>query len=284
MLPNPFEGKTYSLYGDETTTEHYYNSVRRVTDLCLAHRVNLSDLLCLVQRASRNRRRLRNLAVSPPDCSIESFLVHTARSNFSSLTKNVASHLCGLTFSQRRDSILTTSEEQYHLYAVEIELTNRLHAPAFRMCGAKLAFLPHCLRDLTADCRSAKRGVDYVCKGCSNFCTINAVTKLLRRHGVMPYIWRTADLQPLFRRLQTDGLSLGVVGVACIPELVRGMRMCARSGIPVIGVPLDTNRCVRWWGEFHPNTVNMTELEVLLGEETRKKPGPKHDQCSIVPS
>jgi hypothetical protein len=97
------------------------------------------------------------------------------------------------------------------------------------------------------------------------------VSKLLRRHGVIPYIWRTANLQSLFRRLRKEGKRVGVVGVACVPELVNGMRLCARANVPVIGMPLDANRCARWWGSFYPNTVNIRELERLLGEETLKR-------------
>jgi hypothetical protein len=74
----------------------------------------------------------------------------------------------------------------------------------------------------------------------------------------------TANLRSLFRRLNKEGKTVGVLGVACIPELVRGMRMCMRAGVPVIGLPLDANRCARWWGQFYPNTLNLEELDRLL--------------------
>jgi hypothetical protein len=61
---------------------------------------------------------------------------------------------------------------------------------------------------------------------------------------------------------------VGVLGIACIPELVSGMRMCAGAGLPVVGIPLDANRCARWWGEFYYNTVNLRQLERLLGSDT----------------
>jgi hypothetical protein len=41
--------------------------------------------------------------------------------------------------------------------------------------------------------------------------------------------------------------------------------------VPVVGIPLDANRCARWWGEFHHNTVNLQQLDKLLGEETLKR-------------
>ncbi len=108
-------------------------------------------------------------------------------------------------------------------------------------------------------------------QGCSGVCDINAVSKILRRHGVQPYIWMTANLQSLFRKLKKEGRHLGVLGIACIPELVSGMRLCARAEVPVVGIPLDANRCARWWGEFYPNTVNLQQLEKLLGQGRLKR-------------
>jgi len=51
-----------------------------------------------------------------------------------------------------------------------------------------------------------------------------------------------------------------VMGIACVPELVRGMRMCVKLDITVVGVPLNANRCARWMGEFRPTSVEMEEV------------------------
>lgn len=268
----PRVGKTYSLYGLDTSTDAYYERIHAVADACRESYTGPTELLSSVRDLSRSRRRLKKLTAAAGDGHKQAFLVQTLKAQCSPYTTSVASHLQGLSLKQRWDRTLSSSEEQYHLYMLEIELVNQLNVQVFRRCDVTLAFLPHCLRDLAADCRSTRRGVDYVCKGCSKSCTINAVTRLLRRHGVKPYIWRTANLRSLFTKLRKDGKSVGVLGIACIPELVRGMRMCSRAGIPVVGIPLDANRCARWWGEFYPNTVNVKQLENLLGEETRRHP------------
>jgi len=211
-----------------------------------------------------SRRRLKRLVSDGRNHSLDGFLVNTLRNELSLYTRDVQAHLRGLSGFERWDRTLTTSEGQYHLYMLEIELVNRLFADRFKASEKKLAFLPHCLHDLTADCRAAQRDLDYVCKGCTVECKVNRVTKLLRRRGVQPYIWMTANLQSLFKKLKREGNSLGVLGIACIPELVRGMRLCARFEVPVVGLPLDANRCARWWGEFHWNTVNLERLERLI--------------------
>lgn len=272
---NPFEGKTYSLHGASGGSEDYYRRVRKVLDSLLGQGLALPDLLGIVRKLSRSRRHLRKLASHPANGSYDSSLVLLLRDEFSRCTARVSSHLKSLPLTQRWDRTLGTSEEQYHLAMLEVEVVNRMNVEQFRICDTRLAFLPHCLHDLDADCRSSLRGDDYVCKGCSRGCIVNEVSKLLRRHGVIPYIWRTANLQSLFRRLRKEGKKIAVVGVACLPELVNGMRLCAGANVPVIGMPLDANRCARWWGSFYPNTVNIRELERLLGEETLKNPASK---------
>jgi hypothetical protein len=220
------------------------------------------QLLAHLQELSKNRRRLRSLATTGPR-SDDRELMLMLRNELSEFTTSVAAHLEGLRFADRWGTLATT-EEQYHLYMVEIELTNRIFLAGFHASERRLAFLPHCLRDLSANCLAAQRDLDYVCKGCTNECNVNQVSKSLRRHGIKPYIWMTANLRALFRRMNKKGESLGVLGIACIPELVRGMRMCKKYGIPVVGIPLDANRCARWWGEFHWNSVNFKILESLL--------------------
>jgi hypothetical protein len=263
--PEPGEGKTYSLFGNDCETDAYYARIHLLADDLVRQDADLHHVLESVRKKSRRTRHLKKAALHVCDPSKETPLAQTLREELSQYTVNVASHLKGLSLRQRWDRVLATSEEQYHLRMLEVELVNRLNVAEFRTCDIHLAFLPHCLHDLTVTCQSIVHGDDHICKGCSKVCTLNAVSKVLRRHGVTPYIWMTANLQSLFRRLRRDGKRVGVVGIACIPELVRGMRMCMRADVPVIGLPLDANRCARWWGQFYPNSVNVRELERLLG-------------------
>lgn len=276
MMENPFVGKTYSLYGIGSNSDDYYEQLHIVTDQCLTNIGSMEELLSVVLNISRNKGRLKRIAGSSSTATIETLLVHKLQKEFSPFTKSVAEHLRELPLKKRWDRTLATSGEQYHLYMLEIELRNRLNAKSFLDCDTKLAFLPHCLHDLQSECQSAKRGEDYVCQGCSKVCNINTVSKILPRYGVQPYIWKTANLRSLFKKLKKEGKHPGVLGIACIPELVSGMRLCASAEIPAVGIPLDANRCGRWWeGEFYPNTVNLQQLEKLLAKGTLKKASAK---------
>jgi hypothetical protein len=62
--------------------------------------------------------------------------------------------------------------------------------------------------------------------------------------------------------------SFGVLGIACIPELAWGMRACMKRKIPVVGIPLDANRCMRWMGRFEETSVNLERLGYEAGSST----------------
>jgi len=165
---------------------------------------------------------------------------------------------------RKADRTLSMIEEQYHLAMLESELANRAYVSRFRRSTVKLAFLPHCLRDMSRDCKSAPDDHDSVCMGCSARCWINGISSLLRDHGVLPYIWLRSDLGALFRSVRKDGVDVAVLGIACVPELAWGIALCMRHQVPVIGLPLNANRCARWTGEFKTNSVDLEQLVTLL--------------------
>lgn len=259
----PVAGKTFSLFGTAGSTEGYYRAVRELADACLRLQPDIDALIAEVRRLGKRPRCARKLS-GAGSASLPRSIVQNARTFLAAYTNAVAEHLRELSLLKRFDGVLAFTEEQYHLAMLEIELMNRAFGHAFRHAGRKLAFLPHCLRDLEADCRAATRDIDYACRGCSTLCTVNVVTTLLREHTIEPYIWMQADLKALFRKLTGVEGGLGVMGIACVPELVRGMRMCVKLGVPVVGVPLNANRCARWMGEFKPTSVELAAVLAIL--------------------
>ena len=255
----PVPGKTFTLFGTADSTEGYYLAVSALADACLLLQPDIDALIAEVRRLGKRPRLARKLS-APGTASLPRSIVQNARIYLAPYTAAVKEHLAELSLLKRFDGVIAFTEEQYHLAMLEIELMNRAFGDRFRNARRKLAFLPHCLRDLEADCRAAPRDIDYACRGCSDICNVNAVSTLLRQHGIEPYIWMQANLKSLFRKLKDAEGGLGVMGVACVPELVRGMRMCVKLGIPVVGVPLNANRCARWMGEFYPTSVELEEV------------------------
>ena len=264
MIEEKIIGKTYTLYGDQDTSDYFYEDLREVTNSILNIADNKISLIDFLRKNSGNRRSLRKEIKINPGETLLGNILHLTEDRLSKYFTNIDSHLKNLPLSKKCGSTLSTSREQYLLYMIEIELVNRLNKDKFISAETKFAFLPHCLHDLDKDCLSASDGTDYVCKSCSKKCSINAISKIMKLRNIKAYIWREADLKKIFRLARAKGQIIGVFGIACIPELVNGLRLCARYDIPAIGVPLDANRCVRWMGDFYPNSVNEKKILSLL--------------------
>ena len=264
MIQQKIIGKTYSLYGGKDISDYFYDNLADLTNMILQNFKNEDALLNFLREISGRKRTLKKESKQNPVRTPLGNILHSAEKTLSKYFTDVDSHLKNLTLSDKCDSTLTTSREQYLLYMLEIEIVNRINKEKFNSSKTKYAFLPHCLHDLDKECLSASDGTDYVCKSCSKNCSINEVSKLMKRRNTKAYIWREADLKKIFRLAKSSGENIGVFGIACIPELVNGMRLCAKYDVPAIGVPLDANRCIRWMGNFYPNSVNEKKILSLL--------------------
>ncbi|MEJ2252770.1 MAG: DUF116 domain-containing protein [Nitrospirota bacterium] len=260
----PLEGKTYSLFGEGASTERYYKTIRRMTDALLKEIPDEEELLSLIQRLGdkKSRDTLRKDAVRR---KLGDLIENTVRESLSAYTTGVKKHLKKLPLRKRYDDILSTGEAQYHLYMLEIELVNRIYRDEFKRSAYKFALIAHCLRDFREKCETVPGDIEALCRHCTKECFINVGSVLLERYGINPYISIEMDQEKLFKKLKEEHPSIGALGVACVPELARGMRLCIRLGIAPVGVPLDANRCARWMKKARETTFSLEELEALLG-------------------
>ncbi len=262
-LYTPVQGKTYSLFAEDDDSERYFVEIKRLADLFLRSGLDENRLLSLIQQAGK-KRWLRGLKITGTERQTLQFVRETLRQSLSIYTRNVANHLQSLPNAKRLDDTLATAEEQYHLYMLEIELVNRIYRAEFKRAAYKFALIAHCLRDFRPGCQSVRGDIEAVCKGCTEDCLINLGSVLLERYGIKPYISVEMDQERLFRKLKQEHPSIGALGIACIPELAMGMRLCLRTGIPPVGIPLNANRCARWMSEAHETSFNLEQLEELL--------------------
>jgi hypothetical protein len=260
----PVEGKTYSLFGMDNSTSGYYQIIRELSISVLEKYNDPKKIIEIIQNYSRRKRRLRRMASSREHTDFISTVVHLLNTHLAGYTRNVKAHLKHLPIRKRWSRALSTTREQYHLYMLEIELSNQVNIERFLNAGKKIALLPHCLRDLDAECKSAPDDFDYQCKFCSKNCYQHYISRLLKKYDIDAYIWMGADLKKYARKIFMGHQSLAILGIACVPELVFGIRKCQKYHIPAIGIPLDANRCIRWMGKFHKNSVNLDQLERLL--------------------
>lgn len=262
-LYTPVQGKTYSLFADNGDSEGYYSEIKRLADLFLDHRPGERELLRLIQDSGR-KTFFERLKLDGHDREILRFVRENLGRSLSGYTPNVRDHLKSLPLAKRLDNTLATTEYKYHLYMLEIELINRIYKEDFKRSRYKFALIAHCLRDFRPECRSAQGDIEAACRRCTDGCLVNLAGAMLERYGVKPYISVERDQEKLFRNLKHEHESIGALGIACVPELARGMRLCVRTGISPIGIPLNANRCARWMSRPHETSFNLERLESLL--------------------
>ena len=262
----PVEGKTYSLFGSEENTDGFYSRISELTDELLK-RFSFTEeqLLDFIIKVSRYRGRLKKATTSRPADPRLTILAQSAHAALSAYITGIKAHLKDAPpYKLITDKDLLTTREQYYLYMIEIELVNRLNREGFLQTNFRIALMPYCLRETQTDCKAEADEIDYQCKSCLKTCYINRLSKLLKENDIQPYIWRTARLRPLFRKLVKQHGSIGVMGVACVVELARGMRLCTKAGLPVIGIPLNANRCIRWMDGFYDTSIDLSAIEKLI--------------------
>lgn len=262
----PIYGKTYSLFGKDANTEPFYRKIPALTDEILSQ-LSLPENRALeyIQSVSRKQRKLKRTAGKSAGYSSISDMLHL-------LDKELAEYLPGLQKHLREvsphklftDKELLTSREQYYLYMVEFELVNRVHREKFVEAGFRLALLPYCLKETQTGCKASPDEIDYVCRGCLKKCAIHKLSTVLRDHGIHPYILSRGSLKSIFSTLLKKHGSIGVLGVACMVELIQGMRYCMKANLPVMGIPLNANRCPRWMGGFYDTSIDILALKKIL--------------------
>ena len=260
-LYTPVQGKTYSLFA-EGDSEHYFAQIKHLADELLRRGPGAKKLLNLIQQADKKSFLLKS---TREDRKLLRFIRETLRQSLSIYTQKVSNHLQSLSWAQRRDPTLATPEEQYHLYMLEIELVNRIYREEFKRADYKFALLAHCLRDFRPECQAVAGDIEAVCRHCTEDCLIHLGSVLLEQYGIQPYISVEIDQESLFKKLKQEHPSIGALGVACVPELAQGMRLCLKNGIPPVGIPLNANRCARWMSQAHETSFNLEQLEELLG-------------------
>jgi hypothetical protein len=106
----------------------------------------LTLVLTAVQSYSRKKSLIEKIAHREENKALISAIIHMLNNQLSEFTMKVDEHLQSLSVIKYWDRRLATTRFQYHLFMLEIELTNRLNKEKFRNSKEKIALLPIVLR------------------------------------------------------------------------------------------------------------------------------------------
>ncbi|WP_294403864.1 DUF116 domain-containing protein [uncultured Clostridium sp.] len=134
---------------------------------------------------------------------------------------------------------------QYYFNMVCSEIMNDVYRNRFLDTEHKLVILPACMRQQEKMCLSRKGERGYKCMGCSPLCNVNKLRKQGEIDGFeVTVIPHETDLSSLHR---SDNSSYGIVGIACVLNLVSGGFKALRLGFMPQCVVLDEVGCSNHW-------------------------------------
>jgi len=113
-------------------------------------------------------------------------------------------------------------------------------------------FLPQCLRNQECPAKLGSNGIE--CVKCSRDCSVKEAKTEAEKLGYRVFIVPGGGF---VKRLIMRHKPKGIIGVACLPEVMLGMELINKSKLPGQGVVLLRSGCLN-------TQVNLAELKTVL--------------------
>lgn len=166
-------------------------------------------------------------------------------------------------WEEREDAGLILRDKScYYINMIAAQILNRCFRDEFLECDRVYIFLPGCMAAKMDNCMAAEEKDGYVCRSCSENCQVNHLSK------------KYPDVRIVYHGSQMEGKSIdsqkstGVVGVACILNLISGGWKAKRLGYVPQCVILNECGCgIHWSRQGIVTSLEEEELEHILGQE-----------------
>lgn len=137
---------------------------------------------------------------------------------------------------------------EYHLNMVAAEVMNRGLRKAFERTAHKVVLVPACMRGAKArTCKAKVHGVDITCAACDPECSVNYLTRRMRKIGATVYLVpHTTGFSRWLDRWEREP-GVGVTAVACLLNIMPGGLEMRERRIAAQCVPLDYPGCRKHW-------------------------------------
>lgn len=167
-------------------------------------------------------------------------------------------------YKNREDLIYCSKGKmQYYFNSICAEIMNEVYKEKFAMCKNKKIFAPACMRQVKKKCSAVKSDFGYVCRQCNSSCNINSLNKLVEKRNIEVCI---IPHETIIDTLHIeDKNKIGIIGIACITNLMSGGWKALRLGFIPQCVILDYCGCNKHWldqGEM--TSINNSYLLNLI--------------------
>ena len=199
---------------------------------------------------------------------IEEIFENKAKIELGIYTENVGKFLilAEKKYKYREDYITCRRKEvEYHLNMVGAEIMNKSYRELFIKSKEKRLLLPSCMRAKNENyCKAIKTEEGYICAHCTKSCNINRYDKLGKDYNFKVYIIHHESDITIEKKFQYG--DIGIIGVACVLNLISGGLKAKSLGFVPQCVFLDYCGCKYHWHESGIMTdINKDKLLNTLG-------------------
>ncbi len=142
-------------------------------------------------------------------------------------------------------ALVARRSNEYYLNLFGAQMLNRIYEEAFRATDEKYVFLPGCMAAQGDKCQAADAAIGYTCAGCTKECMVNHITQAMKKDAVKVTLFYHGS--QINSALVKEGTSKGLIGVACIPNLLEGGYQAKRLGFVPQCVFLNFGGCKQHW-------------------------------------
>jgi hypothetical protein len=175
-------------------------------------------------------------------------------------------------YQQREDFIFSTRKpSEYHLNMVAAEIMNRSLRKGFENTRQKILLVPTCMAQLNG-CLARMEDGNIVCQNCSPECHVAKLNQSMNKLGVRTVLIPHSTGFSKYLKPWRNSSDTGLIGVACVLNLLTGGYEMQKLNIPSQCVFLDSCGCKKHWLSGQPTRLNLQQLNKLLLHEESKKP------------
>ncbi|HEX2935712.1 MAG TPA: DUF116 domain-containing protein [Bacteroidales bacterium] len=170
-------------------------------------------------------------------------------------------------YRYREDYIFVNRmESEYFLNMFGAEIMNRQLRSDFTKTSYKAVLLPTCMRKRTDDeCKAKSDGKERVCVQCDANCNIGKVAQSVTNTNTKVYLIPHSSGFSKFLAKWADQNETGLVGVACVLNLITGGYEMKRLNIASQCVFLDYCGCKKHWHDKGvPTSINISQLNKVI--------------------
>jgi len=158
-------------------------------------------------------------------------------------------------------------EVEYHLNMVGAEILNRSLQREFSHTTSKVLLLPTCMsKPANGQCKANYSGLKISCTGCTHNCNINRRRIEYAKKDIEVALIPHSSGFSKFLEYWKNQHETGLIGVACVLNLLKGGYEMKKLNIPSQCVFLDYCGCKKHWHKDGiPTDFNINRLNTLIG-------------------